>query len=343
MPNEGDSVHVSVVGTSDLVSVPDPSQTGTNYSWDYSSLSPNVQQYEIFQAPADFIVPYNYFFNQLNTSYGRNNYEFSSIPIPGVSIDAAYDFFKESSSQFKQIGIGYLFNNSIPVAFPYEQDDVVYEFPLTYNSTSTSTYKYGEPIPGIGYYGQTGTRTNAVDGWGTLITPFGTFQTLRVKSTIEATDTIYNTSLNAGANVPRATKIEYKWLANGKKIPVLKVETTVVSGNEVVSNVRYIDSLRHDVPQVGIKEQKELSLNTFVFPNPSVNEFVVSYELPAAAEVKIALVNMVGKEVLAEAVELQAAGAHKKMIGTAGLPAGVYFMNIQTGAYKETHKVIIAK
>ena len=75
----------------------------------------------------------------------------------------------------------------------------------------------------MGYYGQSGHRVNLVDGWGTLITPFGTFQTLRVISTIDAIDTVYNTSLSAGTNIPRPLKYEFKWLATGKKIPVLNL------------------------------------------------------------------------------------------------------------------------
>lgn len=342
MPNANDEVRVSVVGTSDYSSVTIPTATGTAQTWDYSSLSVSTQQFERFDAPEDFVSPYNYLFNPFNTSYGRDNYEFSTIPLPGATISAAYDFFKEDLTKFKQIGAGYVING-LPLPFLYSDEEVIYEFPLAYNNTNTDNYKYGLPIPSIGYYGQSGTRSNVVDGWGTLITPYGSFQTIRVKSTVEATDTIYNSSLMLGANISRPTKHEYKWLTNGKKIPLLKIETTVISGNEAVTAVRYIDSLRNGVPQVGIEELAVNSLNTVLFPNPCTDEFTVAYQLSAANNVKITLTNMVGKVVVVESKGLENAGIHKKTIPTAGLDAGIYFVNIETDTYKEIRKVVVTK
>lgn len=342
MPNANDAVRVSVVGTSDYSSVAIPSATGTAQTWDYSSLSASTQQFERFDAPEDFVSPYNYLFNPLNTSYGRDNYEFSTIPLPGATISAAYDFFKEDLTKFKQIGAGYVING-LPLPFLYTDEEVIYEFPLAYNNTSTDSYKYGLPIPSIGYYGQSGTRTNVVDGWGTLTTPYGSFQTIRVKSTIDATDTIYNSSLMLGGNISRPLRHEYKWLTNGKKIPLLKIETTMISGNEAVTAVRYIDSLRNDVPQVGIEELAAINLNTVVFPNPCTDEFTVAYQLPATSDVKITLTDMVGKVLVAESKEFENIGVNKKTISTSGLVSGIYFVTVETGSHKEIRKVVITK
>lgn len=342
MPNENDSIHISIVAAGDYINVPNPSGTGANYSWDYTSLSPNAQMYERYSAPADFTSPYNYFFNLLNTSYGKDNYEFSTIPLPNVNISAAYDFYKEGSSELKQIGAGYIIND-IPLPFLYEDNDNIYEFPMTYLSTSNDSYKYGLDIPGIGYYGQSGTRSNTVDGWGTLTTPFGTFQTIRLKSTVDAVDTVYNTSLMVGANIPRPLKHEYKWMANGKKIPVLKIETTVIAGNEAISNVRYIDSVRSDVPQVGINELAKTNINAVVYPNPCINELNVSYNLPFTTSVKITLADITGKKVALVDNKNQNLGEHKNKINTSGLDAGIYFITIQTDNSTEIKKITITK
>ncbi len=342
LPNENDSIHVSIVGTNDFINVPNPTPTGANHTWDYTSLSPNYQQYERFESPLDFTSPYNFFFNPLNTSYGRNNYEFSAIPLPNTDISAAYDFFKESSSQLKQIGSG-LIVNDIPIPFLYSQNDIIYEFPMTFGSTSNCNYKYGLDIPSVGYYGQSGTRTNVVDGWGTLTTPFGTFQTIRLKSTVDAVDTVYNTSLSFGVNIPRPLKHEYKWLAIGMKIPVLKIETTVIAGNETVSTVRYMDSVRSEVPQVGIAENSKFQLKSSVYPNPSVNEFTIAYQLPVTTTVKILMTDMIGKTIATVINGEQSIGVHKQIVHTADLTPGVYFLTLQAGGHKEIQKVIVAK
>lgn len=342
MPNANDSIHVSVVGSSDLISVPAPAPTGTGYVWDYSMLTPNVQQFEKYDDPQNFTTPYNYLFNPFNTSYGRDDYEYSAIPLPGAQISAAYDFYKESFTEQKQIGAGYIIN-SIPIPFLYTSDDIIYKFPMSYTNMDSCDYKYGLDIPSIGYYGQSGHRVNEVDGWGSLVTPFGTFQTLRVKSTITAVDTVYNTSLSTGANIPRPTKYEYKWLANGKKIPVLKVEVTKIAGNETVTNVRYIDSVRSGVPQVGIVENAGFDLNSTVYPNPCTDQFTLQYELPINTAVKVEMVDVLGKIISTVVNEKQAAGVYKKAINVSDLhlSKGIYYLQIQTGQFKEIKKIVI--
>ena len=342
MPNANDSIHISVVGVGDYLGVANPSSTGANHNWDYTSLSANVQIVEKYTSPTDFTTPYNFLFNPFNTSYGKDNYEFSTIPLPNVDISAAYDFYKEGSSELKQIGSGLIVNNA-PLPFLYDDDDNIYAFPMTYLSTSNDTYKYGLEIPGIGYYGQSGTRTNTVDGWGMLTTPFGTFQTIRLKSTIDAVDTVYNNALSVGANIPRALKHEYKWLANGKKIPVLKIETTVIAGNESISAVRYIDSLRSDVPQVGINELSATNINAIVYPNPCVNELNVAYLLPFATSVTITLTDITGKKVAIVDTKNQTIGEHKNRINTSTFESGIYFLTIQTDNSIESKKVTIVR
>ena len=69
MPNVDDSVRVSYSTT-----IIDPTLTDTNYTWDFSSLVPNLQSVEIFDSPLSFAFPYNAIFNFINTSYGLEVY-----------------------------------------------------------------------------------------------------------------------------------------------------------------------------------------------------------------------------------------------------------------------------
>ncbi|MGZ4049454.1 MAG: hypothetical protein ACXVNN_08825, partial [Bacteroidia bacterium] len=43
MPNAGDSIFISVTNS---VGTIDPTLTGASYSWDYSTLTPNLQRFE---------------------------------------------------------------------------------------------------------------------------------------------------------------------------------------------------------------------------------------------------------------------------------------------------------
>ena len=340
MPDENDSVKVSVNNTIGIV---DPSLSGPNHNWDFSALTPNTQQFEKFDSPQEFTSPYNLLFSPINTSYGRNNYEFASISLPGgTQITEAYDFFKETTSQYKQIGSGYTVN-ATPIPFYYTSVDVIYEFPMNYLNADNCDYKYCLNIPGMGYYGEKGHRENLVDGWGTLTTPFGTFQTLRIKSTVAAIDSIYYSSFGFGTNITRPLRYEFKWLATGMKIPVLKIDASDVAGTITVNNVRYIDSNRIDVPQVGIVENIAESPTLFVYPNPCVNEVMLHFNITKTAPVKIIIFDVFGKTVADIVNQIQIKGTYQKLISTKDLhlSPGIYFLNLQTNNYSEVQKIVV--
>lgn len=82
--------------------------------------------------------------------------------------------------------------------------------PLTSSSTNSSAYSFNIQIPTLGYYGRQAVRNDEVDGWGTLITPFGTFQTLRVRSELVYTDTLAIDQLGFGFQLPERSEIEYQ-------------------------------------------------------------------------------------------------------------------------------------
>jgi hypothetical protein len=93
---------------------------------------------------------------------------------------------------------------------------------MNYGQTWSSDAGFTLSLPGTGYISRQKNRTSEVDGWGTLTTPFGSFQTLRVKSIIAEHDSIYIDSLGWGYGLDR-TITEYKWLGNDQGIPLLQV------------------------------------------------------------------------------------------------------------------------
>ena len=339
MPNAGDSTLISVTNTFGTI---DPTLTGAAYSWDYSTLTPTLQRYEKFDSPLGFSSPFNLIFNIFNTSYGRINNTITSIPLPGVTFNAAYDFLKESSSKLKQVGAGYTIN-STPLPFLYSSDDIIYTFPMNYLNTDSCDYKFGLPIPTVGYYGETGHRVNVVDGWGNVTTPFGTFNALRVHSTIAAIDTI--NILSFGTNIPRPLKYEFKWLATAKEIPVLEVDANVVAGTLTVTNVQYIDSSRAGVPHLGIAENSATGFNSSVFPNPFVENLTVEYNLNQNTHLIMSFTDVFGKTIATVVDENEVVGAHQQVINVSdfGLSSGVYFFVIQTDSGREVHKIVVSK
>ncbi|HEY0030098.1 MAG TPA: T9SS type A sorting domain-containing protein [Bacteroidia bacterium] len=339
MPNAGDSVLLSV---SNSIGSIDPMLTDSAYTWDYSTLVPTLQRYEKFDSPLTFTVPFNIIFNPVNTSYGNVNNLLTSLPIPGITLDEAYDFMKESSSSFKQVGAGYTINGT-PLPFMYSASDVLYKFPMNYLDTDSCDYKFGLPIPTLGYYGQSGHRVNVVDGWGTLITPFGTFNTLRVKSTVAAVDTI--NAFGFGTNISRPLRYEYKWLANGKQIPVLQIDASDVGGVVTVTNVQYIDSVISGVPQLGLADNEGNNLNVIVYPNPVIDNTTLHYSLPSKMQVKISIADVVGRRMAIVADEMQNSGTYQKQIAVSelGLTQGIYFLILETDTGTAVQQIVITK
>jgi hypothetical protein len=336
MPDANDSLYVS---TTTSAGTHNPVETGANYNWDYSDLVVAYQQGVKFIAPGKFPSAYNFLFNPLNTSYGKNNPLITSLSIPGVKIDAAIDFFKESSASLNQIGVGYVVNN-IPLPFVYKHPDVIYKFPMNYLTIDSCNFDFGLAVPGYGYYGQSGHRHNVVDGWGQLKTPYTTYiNTIRVVSTVNIKDTIYSAKDSSGTSIIRPIRYEYKWFAQGSKIPVLQIDAMTVS-SQLAYTITYIDSLRKDVIHLGIDEDNRLS-NVQLYPNPAREEFTLNYDLSRKMPVRITLTDIAGKEILLVADGPQMAGKHQQIVNTTTLPNGVYFIRLDEGTASHVEKISV--
>jgi hypothetical protein len=339
MPNANDSLYMS---TANSVGTHVPAETGANFNWDYSDLKPVLQQSEKFLAPGKFPGLYNLIFNAFTTTYGKNNPLFTAMNIPGIKIDAAFDFFKESTTSLNQIGVGFQIN-SIPLPFIYKHPDVMYKFPMNYQNTDSCDFDFGLAVPGYGYYGQSGHRHNFVDGWGELKTPSGTYTTLRVVSLVDITDTIYiqqSDTTGFGFPIKRPTRYEYKWFAAGSKIPVLEIDG-IAGKTAPIYTVAFIDTLRSDVIHVGIDENEGEASAFQVYPNPSEEQFNLSYNVNSRSAVKISLLDVLGKELMLLVNETQNTGTQKVIVNVATLPAGIYLVNIHCGTTVHVEKISV--
>ena len=65
-----------------------------------------------------------------------------------------------------------------------------------------------------------------------------------------------------------------------------------------------------------------------VWPNPTRGRATVAYALVAPAEVRVSLVDVLGREVAVAQAGARAAGPHEAVLETAGLPAGVYVVRL---------------
>lgn len=213
--------------------------SGPNQVWDFSSLVATNQDVESYRSSLQ--TPYAFFFLGLN-KYGRKIAD--SLGVGAFMFKDVYNFFRKASNVFEVEGIGLRFQG-IPLPAYYTDKDELYQFPLQYGDRDSSTFKFSINLPSLGAYSQVGYRINEVEGWGSITTPFGTFNCLKVKSSIVSKD-----SLNiAGFPIPFTRRtIEYKWLANGQKIPILEISGLQNGNNFNPTTIKYRDIPRDLAP-----------------------------------------------------------------------------------------------
>jgi len=78
-------------------------------------------------------------------------------------------------------------------------------------------------------------------------------------------------------------------------------------------------------------------------PNPARTHVAVSVVLPAAAPVRVWLVDVQGRTVAEAPVGTLAAGTHRVAVGTAGLAAGTYLMRVHVGERTETRRFTLVR
>ena len=166
-----------------------------------------------------------------------------SISLGTYKLEDIYNFFGKSATAFTVDGMGVKISG-IPVPAFYTDKDEIYKLPLSYKlAADSSTFYFKTVVPTVLTYIKAGSRINQVDGYGTIITPYGTFQCIRVKTTILEIDSVKLSIIPFPIGFPN-NQVEYKWLAKGLKIPVLEVTATMVGTNVTISKVRFRDKYR---------------------------------------------------------------------------------------------------
>lgn len=266
MPVVDDTVRIST--TIDQWGI-DPTQTGPAYTWDFSFLTPQSQALDTFYAVTSVPFAYQFFFNNAvlynshKASYATRGQDIDLFGF--VTISNVYNFYKNDGNKYKNVGFGANING-LPASVRNIPIDTVYNFPLTYNDTYTSYSEFEVNVPNTFYLKETKTVSSAVvDGYGSLITPLGTFQAIRVKFTIDITDSIYINQFSFGTQVSRPTETQYHWLAPEMKEPVLQINET--AGN--ITTIRY-----QDVPSP-LSVQEITQGNLSIYPNPAKEFFVI--------------------------------------------------------------------
>jgi hypothetical protein len=307
----------------------DATSTGPNYNWDYSRLVRNGQQLDTMLTTSATNPLLNFFFIDIPLNSNRANHAAKgqnfNLGLTGLS--DVFNYYYNSSGSYSQPGFGAVVN-SVPIPIAYSPHDVIYNFPLIYNDQDSTAFGYDVDLMStVGlYYHVNRSRNNIVDGWGTLTTPFGTFDVLRVKTKLIEQDSVYIDTFQTGVKTPPVTTFEYKWLGKGFGFPLLQINTT---STNIVTQILYQDSL--DLTAIG--ELPEFDVEPVVFPNPASGKIIIHYSLNNTEQVKVSLFSIDGKRSVIITDEKQNAGDNFKISDLTAyhLSPGNYLVRLEAG------------
>jgi len=222
--------------------------TGTNYVWNFSTLSGNSQDSLLFRNPNTTGFVWAYIYNPNNTNLSSTKNETSSLSAFGqnLGITNVNSYFKKSESQLIQVASAYKIDyngTQIPVTNQYTNTDVMYNFPIDFGDVDSDNSEFTIDIPSVYYQNKTTERNNVVDGWGSVSTPYGTFSNaLRMTTTLIENDTLALLGIGI-ARVIRTTR-DIKWFDVSQKYPVLVVNQTFAADTWTTTSVQYLDEKR---------------------------------------------------------------------------------------------------
>ncbi len=227
--------------------------TGSNTTWDYSTLSGVSQRRLIFRLPTQTgfsFLQWPYIYNSANVNLSSTDEQ--TVAVLGLQQTNPNDYYLKNANYLQQKAGSYtvsLNSNSFNEKYTYTNPDTLYKFPFTYNSINSSHAAYSFVLPQDIYYRNVQlNRKDTVNGWGTLITPYGNFTNcIKYVSTLTEVDSI---SINGTPVITNDTIIyrEYKWFDPAKKFPVLVVKQTKTGNHFITQSVEYFDDRQYYQP-----------------------------------------------------------------------------------------------
>ncbi len=334
MPNGGDTCLISI--SSQLTTI-DFNTTGANQTWNFSNLEATYQRVDTFYNINSSSVLYQLSFNNwlfypdYNSDYYNKliNNNLPAIPGGVITLENPVFFSKNSSSKFEIVGIGVEVNG---VEVPVKSDtiDVVYEFPMTYNDGWYSRSYFNMDMNPIydAQFKRHQQRDVIVDGWGEITTPFGTFDAVRVKTTLTYQDSIFADPFGFGGSwfaLPTPETVEYNWWANNNKVPVLKITTQL----GIATTIEYRDHLVTDYASIHEEESTQVKL----FPNPTSTELTI--DVPNSTLNEIEILDLNGKLIYSSTLTTT------KTLNVSNWSKGLYFVKIKNSTTISTQTFIV--
>lgn len=237
--------------------------TGENAVWDASnliSLGPApLTPSDISQASFSAAFVFN---SPFNSAYQCDFFlptEFPDLGMDlGIPLDGFNNFYQTDGNFYAIAGIG-LSASGFDLPVTYDDIDEILPLPLQFGDEMNSTAAFELDLTGILSYGLVQERFVVADGWGTLMLPSGSYEVLRTRTDLTATDDIYIEQLGQPFTIDRE-QVTYQWWGQGMGFPLLEI--TEIAGLPLLSTFQDLSEPSNSVSHLG--QPQEIT----AYPNP---------------------------------------------------------------------------
>ncbi|MFN8395865.1 MAG: T9SS type A sorting domain-containing protein [Bacteroidia bacterium] len=299
----GCNTQIGDVFTTYTGSYVNPGSSGANQTWDFTSLAGSPAVANTCASPS-------------STSQGSS---FPSATV--VCQSAAGDRYLEANSSALINWGAYV--PASGTLIPHTDGEDFIRFPMTMGNNFTDQFSAVYTNGGYTYH-RRGSVTATADGYGTLITPGGTYSNVLRLHYVED----YQDSTNFG--FPFVTTIhndEYIWYKDGYHTAIATTFQLSNNGTQIAANATYAD-----FGAVGISAQQapfELSLS----PNPASNATSVNVELPTGTVLDLELLDIAGRSI--RSIHGIALGTGNMELDLSELPSGLYLVKVTPDGMKQ--------
>ena len=240
----GDTIYITKAQLAPL----DFEVTGSNYFWDYSALLGTSQRQLLFRNPNQTGVIWPFIYNSANTNLSSTDN--SSITIGQLVYTNPNDFYLINSNSLRQTAstsVIVLGNLPYTLKNQYSSPDVLLKFPVVYGNIDSSYSEFTTSIPNLFSRNTSIKRKNEVTGWGTVITPYGTFtNTLKIESTVMQIDSIVVDTLQE--IIDTTYYRDLRWMDASREYDLLTVRQTKVGNTYTTQSIEYLDNQQYFPP-----------------------------------------------------------------------------------------------
>jgi hypothetical protein len=302
---------------SDTVPTVSPGQAGPNQTWDLSAIKSLTAETTFCVTPSS--TPYSASFPNSNLAVRFR-----------TALDSTFEYSNSSSGSLVSLGDIVLEPAGTFMAALSPGITTVL-LPCTYLSnwsdspTDAATTSLGaERLKEVTHL----SISNTVDGWGTVITPAGSFSSLRVKQ-IQTTmsDSIFAYSTGTGtwafitSKTGTLTGESFLWYAASKGQPLASLDLDSLGGHTRIA--RYLASANSAITE----PSHEPTFSTYT--RPAIKENLVTVESQPGSTIRI--LTMQGR-----LLKSLAAAGDRTIVNISLFPSGVYFFEVN----KETQTVV---